>query len=713
MPQPTDAQKEAGNYPMDRLSLHGLPITIENRKGTIRSGSSRDGRPWSVVLPYDYGYIRKTLGADGDHVDTFIGPKRGSQFVVIVNQYDRQTGKFEEVKVGLGYESLDAARAAYRQGYRGANVPRATFHPTTVQKLKEWLRLKQTWSKFDFAAGVERLTNLATDMKRVVEFRQPNPAPAEKEKPSALRKVAAVLGAGAVIGGFYKYQSTRPDAKKHAYRMARGKVAADPVRQSRLAVTAGRATPVSSRPAPAPTPPKSAPVKAPSAAPTPAAGSPSAVAEHYEGPKFWKKVAPEVKPMGTVPAAWPPLRKSDVAKPAKVKAKVKAPTQTVAAAPAVVAPVKAPPPGGNLLQPKVLGKVGLTPEEVRKLTGKNQKVNYDLLAKLRLINFQDRNRDGTLGVSTSPLGAYRAASRVVPWVGRAHEAAGDVADIASGKKVKDPFYKKTWFKRAALTAAIGAPLLGAKLARSGERKKADGMVPSTGKRWADKVDRATHSAADVKRKLYDKVGLAAKIKNPILLQAVVEHLNNFDYTADQRGWDLRDARGRSARVYAPGSRRRDRREKSWDEKTDNIRLVRNIAIGGTIAGVGAALHYRNKANKLAPKTPVEATNVIQGEFRKKALAAGVRTTDLARKSAGLHSLIDATKNNISAPERPELPGEGAVKFVYGLPPKRRSTVLRILGAGTVAGGGLIAGTLAKRPKTGAALGGLAAGLILK
>ena len=96
------------------------------------------------------------------------------------------------------------------------------------------------------------------------------------------------------------------------------------------------------------------------------------------------------------------------------------------------------------------------------------------------------------GLSTNPLTAYRKASRGVPWVGRAGQAAGDLGDMATGKEVKDPFYKKTWFKRAATTAAIGIPLLDANLARSGEREQADGRRPSTGTHYGDKVDRLTH-----------------------------------------------------------------------------------------------------------------------------------------------------------------------------------------------------------------------------
>jgi len=49
------------------------------------------------------------------------------------------------------------------------------------------------------------------------------------------------------------------------------------------------------------------------------------------------------------------------------------------------------------------------------------------------------------------------------------------------------------------------------------------------------------------------------------------------------GWDLRDARGKSARVFAPGAKRRERRQAEWHEKKDNQKKL----IAG--AGVAAAL----------------------------------------------------------------------------------------------------------------------------
>lgn len=139
LPQPTEAQKEAGNYKVGRVSLHGLNISIENPKGSERSGTSPDGTKWNNTLEAHYGYIRKTMGADGDHVDAFIGPHPQSEKVFVVDQIDQKTGAFDETKVMLGYPSLEAAIQGYSDNFApGWKVGRVT--PMTVDGLKTWLR---------------------------------------------------------------------------------------------------------------------------------------------------------------------------------------------------------------------------------------------------------------------------------------------------------------------------------------------------------------------------------------------------------------------------------------------------------------------------------------------------------------------------------------------------------------------------------------------
>ena len=97
LPEPTEAQKEAGNYKKGKVRLHGLDISIENPKGSTRKGKDQDGKEWSSEMKHHYGDIKGTTGADGDSIDVFIGDKPESQKVFVVDQIDPKTGEFDEV----------------------------------------------------------------------------------------------------------------------------------------------------------------------------------------------------------------------------------------------------------------------------------------------------------------------------------------------------------------------------------------------------------------------------------------------------------------------------------------------------------------------------------------------------------------------------------------------------------------------------------------
>lgn len=81
-------------------------------------------------------------------------------------------------------------------------------------------------------------------------------------------------------------------------------------------------------------------------------------------------------------------------------------------------------------------------------------------------------------------------------------------------------------------------------------------------------------------------------------------LFHFDEIAQDAGWDIRDPRGRSARVFAPGSRKRDRREKAWHEKIENERKLWK-------AGVGAAAVAGLVAGGKLKKGPAAAGKVVK------------------------------------------------------------------------------------------------------
>ena len=139
---PTEAQKEAGNYRKGHTRFQGLDITIENPKGSKRSGVDGGGKRWSVTMPAHYGYIKRTEGADGDHVDVYLGPSSKSNKVFVVDQQDHQTKAFDEHKVMLGYDRERDALTDYRRAFSDGRGSDRIKHVTemTVAEFKVWLR---------------------------------------------------------------------------------------------------------------------------------------------------------------------------------------------------------------------------------------------------------------------------------------------------------------------------------------------------------------------------------------------------------------------------------------------------------------------------------------------------------------------------------------------------------------------------------------------
>lgn len=107
----------SGHELQDRYTFSGLKISVENKKGSTRSGKDKDGHEWHTYMHYDYGYIRGTEGVDGDHVDCYIGGNEDAPNVYIVHQNDPVTHKYDEDKCMIGFDSLDEAKAAYLKQY--------------------------------------------------------------------------------------------------------------------------------------------------------------------------------------------------------------------------------------------------------------------------------------------------------------------------------------------------------------------------------------------------------------------------------------------------------------------------------------------------------------------------------------------------------------------------------------------------------------------
>lgn len=138
------AQLRAGNYPKEHRRWQGLDISIENPAGSVRSGVGAKG-PWSVTMQHAYGYIRRTEGADGDHVDCFLGPDPSAKYVYVVHQ--RKVGhflEFDEDKCMLDFPSKQAALEAFYTNY---SDPRFMGEVSVLPVADFVAKVKATWDR--------------------------------------------------------------------------------------------------------------------------------------------------------------------------------------------------------------------------------------------------------------------------------------------------------------------------------------------------------------------------------------------------------------------------------------------------------------------------------------------------------------------------------------------------------------------------------------
>ena len=135
---PTEAQKEAGNYKKGHIMLDGYDITIENPKGSTRSGVDANGQSWSVTMNNDYGYIRGTEGVDGDHIDVFLSDDPTTGKVYVIDQV-KEDGSFDEHKVMYGFKSALAAKRAYLANYSTGWKGLGSISEVSKEEFKKWV----------------------------------------------------------------------------------------------------------------------------------------------------------------------------------------------------------------------------------------------------------------------------------------------------------------------------------------------------------------------------------------------------------------------------------------------------------------------------------------------------------------------------------------------------------------------------------------------
>lgn len=168
---PSDAQKESGNYKKGHIKFGGYDYTIENPKGSTRSGKDANGKEWKVTMHDTYGYIRGKFGKDGDHLDMFINDKadldnwNGDVFVVDQVNPD---GSFDEHKVMYGYDSMNDAKKAYLANYSDGWRGLGNITGASKDEFDKWLDTSNSklkpfadYAKVKFSLKDEKIKSIA------------------------------------------------------------------------------------------------------------------------------------------------------------------------------------------------------------------------------------------------------------------------------------------------------------------------------------------------------------------------------------------------------------------------------------------------------------------------------------------------------------------------------------------------------------------------
>ncbi len=148
---PTEAQKEAGNYKKGHVQVGTFDITIEQPQGSVRKGTDADGKQWESKMNNTYGYIRGAVGVDGDHIDVLLSndiDDWNGRKVFVVDQYN-PNGSFDEHKVMLGFNDQDEAKgdylANYEQGWE--NGRRIDITGVNLEDFEKWIESSKRKTK--------------------------------------------------------------------------------------------------------------------------------------------------------------------------------------------------------------------------------------------------------------------------------------------------------------------------------------------------------------------------------------------------------------------------------------------------------------------------------------------------------------------------------------------------------------------------------------
>ena len=171
--EPTEAQKEAGNYKKGHVQVGTFDITIEQPQGSVRKGTDANGKQWESKMHNTYGYIRGTEGVDGDHIDVFLSNDIdgwNGRKVFVVDQYNPD-GSFDEHKVMLGFNDMEEAKSDYLANYEKGweNGRRIDVTAVNLEDFEKWI------------ASSKRKTKPFSEYKSVKSANENNVSDSEKK----------------------------------------------------------------------------------------------------------------------------------------------------------------------------------------------------------------------------------------------------------------------------------------------------------------------------------------------------------------------------------------------------------------------------------------------------------------------------------------------------------------------------------------------------
>ncbi|MDR0824949.1 MAG: hypothetical protein LBN74_07620 [Prevotella sp.] len=173
---PTEAQKKAGNYKKGKVTVQDFDISVEQPKGSTRTGTDEKGKAWSVTMNNTYGYIRGTEGKDGDHIDVFLGDNPESKNIFVVDQVNPNTGEFDEHKVMLGFNSIGEAREAYLSNYEEGWQGLGNMTEVDVDTFRKWTdsdtRRIKPFAEYKEIQEAKPTVEADTDKKKAIDYIQ-------------------------------------------------------------------------------------------------------------------------------------------------------------------------------------------------------------------------------------------------------------------------------------------------------------------------------------------------------------------------------------------------------------------------------------------------------------------------------------------------------------------------------------------------------------